>query len=47
MLGGFFSLFKRALFERRIEADTPAVVRELRRRLESGDPPLAASSTTR
>ena len=47
VLGGFFSLFKRAMFERRIEADTPVLVRELRRRLESGDPPLAARSTTR
>ncbi len=42
VLGGVLGLVKRALIERRIEADTPALVRELRRRLESGDPVSAA-----
>ncbi len=38
VFGGFLGGLKRAMIERRIESDTPAVVRELRHRLESGDP---------
>jgi len=38
VLGGLFGVFKRAIVEQRIESETPTILRELRRRLESGPP---------
>jgi hypothetical protein len=38
MLGGLFGGLKRALIEERLESDTPAVLRIIKQRLESGPP---------
>lgn len=42
LLGGVFGFVRRAILEGRIARDTPAVLRGLRGRLESGDPPAFA-----
>ena len=44
LLGGMLGGLKRLLFEKRIASGTPDIVRELRRKLESGSP---ASTSTR
>ena len=41
LLGGLFGAFKRAAIEGRIESDTPKLLRNVRRRLESGTPGAA------
>ena len=38
LLGGFFGGMRRAVMARRIESDTPGILREMRRRLEGGTP---------
>lgn len=43
LLGGMLGGFKRMVFERRIASGTPAIVRELRRKLESGAPAATAT----
>lgn len=44
VLGGVFGGLRRAVLEQRIESDSPAIVRELRRRLESGNLPGSPSA---
>lgn len=39
LLGGVFGGLRRAIMEQRLESETPSLLRDLRRRLESGDPP--------
>ena len=40
LLKGFFAPFRRSVLEGRLTGDTPEVIRALRRRLESGSPPV-------
>lgn len=42
LLGGVFGFLKRSVLEARIRRDTPRILRGLRDRLESGDPPGAS-----
>ena len=43
MLRGFFGAFVRGVLEDRVERQAPLIVRGLRTRLESGNPPDADS----
>ena len=40
LLGGFWGRFARRIIEGRVEDDGPAILREVARRLSSGDPPV-------
>jgi len=44
-LGGFFGAFKRSAIEGRIESETPNLLRDVRRRLESGSPGSAGEDS--
>jgi hypothetical protein len=43
VLHGMFGGIVRSMLERRIKSDTPKLIAELRKKLESGDPPVAVS----